>query len=235
MCWQECPLCLKIGIGKIGAPYCRSCHDQVVEHTWTHVVECQVMRDAATRYGVKPNLLPPVLNPLNVEAMKLTKSLMNPEFLASGHKSPKLQGAYDAARLRSSSARRKGRVPRESDPPLRAGAGNLYAPGLPRGLGGHALQTGQRLPGAYFFHQDHLDSIRLITNNEGKVISRYDYLPFGGAMGPRSSAKFSNDIQFGGYRADEETGLTYMGARYYDAELARFASAASTSSRTRRS
>lgn len=35
---------------------------------------------------------------LNVQAMKLTRSLMNPEFFTSGHKSPRLQKAYSAAK-----------------------------------------------------------------------------------------------------------------------------------------
>jgi RHS repeat-associated protein len=81
--------------------------------------------------------------------------------------------------------------------------------------------------GTHFYHQDHLNSTRLITDKNGKVIRRYDYAPFGGAMGQPNPSRgpFSNDIQFGGHRTDEETGLTYMGARYYDPELARFTSA----------
>jgi len=30
-----------------------------------------------------------------------------------------------------------------------------------------------------FYHQDHLGSIRLVTNSQGAVVSRHDYLPFG--------------------------------------------------------
>jgi hypothetical protein len=97
-CWQECPLCLRIGVGEIGLPYCRSCHDEVVEEIWRHVAEYQVIRDAAKRYRVKPNLHSRVSNPVNVKAMELTKSLMDPEFFTSGHKTPRLQEAYNAAR-----------------------------------------------------------------------------------------------------------------------------------------
>jgi hypothetical protein len=92
LCWQECPLCLKIGVGEIGKPYCRSCHDQVAKHMLAHLAEYRVMGDAEPSYWRK------TLNPADVKAMKLTKDLMNPEFFASGHKSPKLQEAYNAAR-----------------------------------------------------------------------------------------------------------------------------------------
>ena len=81
--------------------------------------------------------------------------------------------------------------------------------------------------GKQFYHQDHLDSTRLITDEAGRVVQRYDYAPFGELMSQPNppSGKLSNDIQFGGQRSDEESGLTYMGARYYDAELGRFTSA----------
>jgi hypothetical protein len=105
LCWQECPLCLKIGIGKIGAPYCRSCHDQIAMHIWDHLPRYRVMREAGTQdtsgqvtrdVEVLAGRKPP--NPANARALELTKGLMNPEFFTSGHKSPKLREAYSAAR-----------------------------------------------------------------------------------------------------------------------------------------
>jgi hypothetical protein len=92
LCWQECPLCLKIGIGEIGSPYCRSCHDQIANHIWVHLAGYRVMSDR------EPRLDRNAAYPANVKAMKLTKDLINPEFFASGHKTPKLQEAYNAAR-----------------------------------------------------------------------------------------------------------------------------------------
>ena len=80
LCWQECPLCLKIGIGKIGAPFCTSCHTGVAFHIRNYLASYPVMGEA----GTKP--------------LDLAKDLMNPEFFASGHKSPKLQQAYSEAR-----------------------------------------------------------------------------------------------------------------------------------------
>jgi hypothetical protein len=105
LCWQECPLCLKIGVGRIGVPYCRDCHDQIAKHIWDHLARYpvmgeagtqgtsdQVMHDLEVRFGMKAP------NPANVKAMELTKGLINPEFFTSGHKSPKLREAYNAAR-----------------------------------------------------------------------------------------------------------------------------------------
>jgi hypothetical protein len=80
LCWQECPLCLKIGIGKIGEPFCQSCHTKVAFHIRNYLASYPVMGEA----GTKP--------------LDLAKDLMNPEFFASGHKSPRLQQAYSAAR-----------------------------------------------------------------------------------------------------------------------------------------
>lgn len=105
LCWQECPLCLRIGVGEIGKPYCLSCHDQIAQHIWDHLARYKVMREAGTQdtsdqvwrdpeiwRGTKP------LNPANMKAIQLTKGLLNPEFFTSGHKTPKLQQAYNAAR-----------------------------------------------------------------------------------------------------------------------------------------
>jgi len=56
----------------------------------------QLMSDAELYTEVRPGMYAP--NSGIVKAMELTKSLMNPEFFTSGHKSPKLQEAYNAAR-----------------------------------------------------------------------------------------------------------------------------------------
>ena len=107
LCWQECPLCLKIGVGEIGSPYCGSCHDQVAKHIWDHLARYRVMSEAGNQ-DVSDQVFSEELwrlytgvkspNPANVKAMQLTKGLMNPEFFTSGHKSPRLREAYSAAR-----------------------------------------------------------------------------------------------------------------------------------------
>ena len=83
--WQECPLCQKIGIGKIGEPFCSSCHDKVAVHLMNHLARYPVLSEAPDP-------------PRSIQALGLSKDLMNPEFFASGHKSPRLREAYRAAR-----------------------------------------------------------------------------------------------------------------------------------------
>jgi len=92
LCWQECPLCLKVGVGRLGAPYCRTCTDDVAEHIFSHLAGYRVMGDTEPSYWREPP------NPADLKAMKLTKDLMNLEFFTSGHKSPRLHKAYSAAR-----------------------------------------------------------------------------------------------------------------------------------------
>ncbi len=48
LCWQECPLCLKVGVGKLGAPYCKSCHDNMAEHLWIHLAEYRSVSGSRT-------------------------------------------------------------------------------------------------------------------------------------------------------------------------------------------
>jgi RHS repeat-associated protein len=77
--------------------------------------------------------------------------------------------------------------------------------------------------GTYWYHQDNLGSTRLMTDGRGAVVARYDYKPFGEKT--NWSGPLTNDVQFTGQRTDEENGLIYMNARYYDPRLARFISA----------
>jgi len=105
LCWQECPLCLKIGVGELGAPYCVPCHDEIAQHIWTHLVAEYGIKSVPDGLELAEDLKNPKhpvnrnpRNPLNLKAMKITKDLMNPEFFSSGHKSPRLQKAYSKAR-----------------------------------------------------------------------------------------------------------------------------------------
>jgi RHS repeat-associated protein len=61
----------------------------------------------------------------------------------------------------------------------------------------------------------------MITDANGQVISRYDYLPFGE---PWPSPVAADVRQFAGKERDAETGLDYFGARYYANQLGRFLS-----------
>jgi RHS repeat-associated protein len=71
-----------------------------------------------------------------------------------------------------------------------------------------------------YFHADAIGSVRLVTDANGQVVERYDYLPFGEPYPP--SASVVETRRFGGKERDAETGLDYVGARYYASQTGRF-------------
>ncbi|MBU1754271.1 hypothetical protein KKG56_10560, partial [bacterium] len=68
----------------------------------------------------------------------------------------------------------------------------------------------------YYCHNDHLGSLRAITDKNGKATESYFYYPFG-AGGPVGGPSFTG-------KELDSTGLFYFGARYYDSALGRFIS-----------
>jgi|SoiMethySBSTD1v2_1073268.scaffolds.fasta_scaffold20379_4 RHS repeat-associated protein len=73
-----------------------------------------------------------------------------------------------------------------------------------------------------YYHTDAIGSVRMITDANGQVISRYEYLPFGEPWLPPVAADIR---QFAGKERDAETGLDYFGARYYASGIGRFTTA----------
>jgi RHS repeat-associated protein len=73
-----------------------------------------------------------------------------------------------------------------------------------------------------FYHHDHLGTPFVVTDAEGMVVSRHRYSPFGEELAPEGSN--SHTHRFTGHERDTDTGLDYMMARYYGAELGRFLS-----------
>ncbi len=71
---------------------------------------------------------------------------------------------------------------------------------------------------AYFYHSDHLGSTSFVTDANGEVSQHVEYVPFGEVFIEElsSSAKLNTPFLFNGKELDEETGLYYYGARYYD-------------------
>ncbi len=69
------------------------------------------------------------------------------------------------------------------------------------------------------FHSDHLGSTSIITDYDGEVYEYLLYLPFGELMAQQKVAGYSTPYKFIDKELDEETGLMYYGARYYNAEL----------------
>lgn len=76
--------------------------------------------------------------------------------------------------------------------------------------------------GPKWFHSDHLGSTRLLTDSKGQPERTYRYDAFGKLL--EDSGGPANSRTFSGHVGDSESGLIYMGARYYDPELCRFVS-----------
>jgi RHS repeat-associated protein len=73
-----------------------------------------------------------------------------------------------------------------------------------------------------YYHTDAIGSVRMVTDANGAVVARYDYLPFG-ELWPASPPNANPDVrQFTGKERDAETGLDYFGARYMRAQSGRF-------------
>lgn len=74
----------------------------------------------------------------------------------------------------------------------------------------------------FFYHTDPAGTPLAMTDSTGKVVWKADYKPFGEEQSV--TATTSNDKRFVGKEKDEETGLSYFGARYQDAKTGRFIS-----------
>ena len=74
----------------------------------------------------------------------------------------------------------------------------------------------------YYYHADGLGSITALTDERGRIVQRYEYDSFGNMK--RRGHKVKQPSSFTGREWDEETGLYYYRARYYDPEVGRFIS-----------
>ena len=86
-------------------------------------------------------------------------------------------------------------------------------------------------PTISYISKDALGSPRVITDGNGQVISRRDFMPFGEdlnvGVGQRINAQKYNVADgirqgFTGYEKDQETNLSYAKARYYNNQVGRF-------------
>ena len=75
----------------------------------------------------------------------------------------------------------------------------------------------------FYYHQDHLGSSNVITDETGTVVNILEYTPYGEIS--RNTGNYSTDKRFTGKTWDDTSGLFYFGARYYDPELGRFITA----------
>ncbi|MFH0837749.1 MAG: DUF6765 family protein, partial [Patescibacteria group bacterium] len=75
----------------------------------------------------------------------------------------------------------------------------------------------------YYFLTDHLGSVDAVLDEDGNVVERRDYLPYGQERFIHEELNAPDTPQkFTGKELDPETGLYYYGARYYDPVTGRF-------------
>lgn len=73
----------------------------------------------------------------------------------------------------------------------------------------------------YFYTRDHLGSTLTVTDSVGATVQRVEYTPWGEVFIEQlsSNADYSTPYLFNGKELDDETGLYYYGARYYDPKI----------------
>ena len=71
----------------------------------------------------------------------------------------------------------------------------------------------------FYYHPDHLGSSSYITNLEGEVVQHIEYVPFGEVFVEERNNIWNTPYLFNAKEFDEETGLYYYGARYYDPKI----------------
>lgn len=75
---------------------------------------------------------------------------------------------------------------------------------------------------AHYYHQDALESVVAVTDGFGNKSAAYEYDVYGKIKDKTGS--FKNEITYTGRWLDEDTGLYYYRARWYDASAGRFIS-----------
>ena len=70
------------------------------------------------------------------------------------------------------------------------------------------------------YHLDALGSVRAVTNAQGGVLARHDFLPFGEELAPQNPPE--DRKLFTGQERDFETGIDYFNARMLRPDLGRF-------------
>ena len=76
-------------------------------------------------------------------------------------------------------------------------------------------------PETYYYHPDHLGSTSWVTDQSGRVHEHVEYFPYGEVWRDPRSDRDGAEVKgqrflFTGKELDEETGLYYFGARYYE-------------------
>ena len=90
-----------------------------------------------------------------------------------------------------------------------------------RGAGYISRKTGDNTPN-YFLYNIHTDVTQL-ANENGTVVKNYDYDAWGTPT-KDDGAQIDNPIRYAGEYFDDESGMIYLRARYYQPEVGRFIS-----------
>ena len=71
----------------------------------------------------------------------------------------------------------------------------------------------------FYYHPDHLGSSSYITNLDGEMVQHIEYVPFGEVFVEERNNIQNTPYLFNAKEFDEETGLYYYGARYYEPRI----------------
>ncbi|MGE8555369.1 MAG: RHS repeat domain-containing protein [Chryseobacterium jejuense] len=71
----------------------------------------------------------------------------------------------------------------------------------------------------YYLRGDHLGTATFVTNSSGKATQFFLNLSFGETMLEQMDGSYNNPYKFNAKELDEDTGLYYYGARYYNPRL----------------
>ncbi len=73
-----------------------------------------------------------------------------------------------------------------------------------------------------YYHPDHIHSAEILSDSSGNLYQHYEYSAYGQSRYTLSSTAFPISRRYTSQVLDEETGLYYFGARYYDPVIGRF-------------
>jgi RHS repeat-associated protein len=74
----------------------------------------------------------------------------------------------------------------------------------------------------YYYHVNGHGDVVALTDASGNVVAQYQYDAWGNILSKTGALATANPYRYAGYYYDEETGLYYLMARYYDANMGRF-------------
>jgi len=74
----------------------------------------------------------------------------------------------------------------------------------------------------YYYHVNGHGDVMALTDESGNVVAEYNYDAYGNIVSQLGAMASANPLRYAGYRYDEATGLYYLMARYYDANVGRF-------------